>query len=298
MKILITGANGQLGSEFKELLGKFPNLNFSFKSKEEFNICKFSENEIKNFDAIVNCAAFTAVDKAESTAQEAFLINEKGVLNLAKICKKMSVKLVHISTDYVFGGMQNSNKSTKKDENSHSKQQIPFSEDMPTNPINAYGASKLAGEKAILAQNLPNSAIIRTSWLYGKMGANFVKTIIRLAREKSEISVVSDQFGSPTNAADLAEAICEILPNLNGENTQIYHYSNEGAISWYEFAAAIVKILGFSCVIKPIKTSDYPTPAKRPFYSVLNTSKIKTDFSLKIPQWRESLEKFLNENFK
>lgn len=290
MRVLITGANGQLGSEFRflseNLRDKFRHLDFSFEDKNTLDICdeKAVNNAVKGFDTLINCAAYTAVDKAESEQDKAFLVNETGALNLAKACKIYNVNLIHISTDYVFDG-----KAHKP----------PLNENDLTAPLGIYGESKLAGERAILSANLAHSCIIRTSWLYSEFGSNFVKTIARLANECDEISVVADQIGSPTNARDLACAICAILPKLDTlESTQIFHYANEGVASWWEFACEIVRILGASCIVKSVSSGEYLAMnaskiiAPRPFYSILDTNKIKAHFGLKIPQWKESLGKF------
>ena len=286
MKVLVTGANGQLGSEFRflseNLCDEFKDLDFSFVDKNTLDICDESavQKAVRDFDALINCAAYTAVDKAQSEKSKAFAINEKGTLNLAKSCKIHNVRLVHISTDYVFCG----------------KSHKPLRESDSTAPLGVYGESKLAGESAILSANLSKSCIIRTSWLWSEFGANFVKTIARLAHEKDEISVVADQIGSPTNARDLACAICAILPKLDTLNgTEIFHYANEGVASWYDFAFEIVQILGAKCEVKPISTSEYLVMnsgkiiAPRPFYSVFDKSKIKAHFGLKIQNWRVSL---------
>lgn len=286
MKVLITGANGQLGSEFRflseNLCDEFQHLEFEFVDKSTLDICdeKAVNKAIRGFDSLINCAAYTAVDKAQSEQDKAFAVNEKGALNLANACKIHNVRLVHISTDYVFDG----------------KSHKPLNENDVTAPLGIYGESKLAGERAILSANLNHSCIIRTSWLWSEFGANFVKTIARLANERDEISVVADQIGSPTNARDLACAICKVLPKLDTINdTEIFHYANEGIASWFDFAFEIVQILGAKCEVKPISTSEYLAMnsgkiiAPRPFYSVLNKSKIKAHFGLKIPHWRESL---------
>lgn len=288
MKVLITGANGQLGREFRFLSGEmqkgrsafneFKHLKFEFVDKNVLDICdeKAVQKAVQNkgFDALINCAAYTAVDKAESEKDKAFAVNEIGALNVAKACKSIGASLIHISTDYVFDG----------------KFYKPIDEKAPTAPLGVYGASKLAGEKAILGVNVKHSCIIRTSWLWSEFGANFVKTIARLASERDEISVVSEQIGSPTNARDLARAICTILPRLDTLNgTEIFHYANAGVASWFDFACEIVRILGFSCKVKAIKSSEYKTAATRPFYSVLDTSKIKARFNLEIPHWLASL---------
>lgn len=287
MKVLVTGANGQLGSEMCFLQGEFKDLNFVFVDKNALDITDekavFAALCQGKFDAVINCAAFTAVDKAQNESQRAFAVNEKGALHLAKACKMSGARLVHISTDYVFDG-----KASK-----------PLAESAISAPLGVYGTSKRAGELAILSENLSKSCIIRTSWLYSEFGSNFVKTIARLALLKDEISVVSDQVGSPTNARDLARAICAILPKLDTLNgTEIFHYANDGVASWWEFATQIVRILGASCIVKSVSSSEYLAMnaskiiAPRPFYSVLDTSKIKAHFKLKIPQWKESLGKF------
>lgn len=283
MKVLVTGANGQLGSEIRFVSGEFKDLEFGFADKNAVDICDFEavQKALNGYDALINCAAYTGVDKAESEADKAFAINEKGALNLARACEKFGVKLVHISTDYVFDGK--------------AYQLIP--ENAPTAPLSVYGKSKLAGEKAILSQNLAHSCIIRTSWLWSEFGTNFVKTIAHLAKERDEISVVSDQIGSPTNARDLARAICVILPKLSEiKGVEIFHYANLGVASWYDFAYEIVHFLkrnypAISCKVKAIKSSEYKTAATRPFYSVLDTSKIKAHFGIEIPHWKESLIK-------
>ena len=282
MRVLVTGANGQLGSEIRFVSGEFKDLEFSFVDKNTLDICDFEAVQnvaSQGFDALINCAAYTAVDKAENDADKAFEVNEKGALNLAKACEKFGVKLVHISTDYVFDG----------------KAYQPIAENAPTAPLGVYGKSKLAGERAILSQNLAHSCIIRTSWLWSEFGTNFVKTIARLAKERNEISVVSDQIGSPTNARDLVQIICTILPKLESINgVEIFHYANEGVASWFDFAYEIVCLLEcacptISCNVRAIKSSEYKTAATRPFYSVLDTDKIKAHFGIEIPHWRDSL---------
>lgn len=278
MKVLVTGAGGQLGSEIRFVSGEFKDLEFSFADKNALDICDFEavQKALNGYDTLINCAAYTAVDKAQSEADKAFEINEKGAFNLAKACEKFGVKLVHISTDYVFDG----------------KAYQPIAENTPTAPLSVYGESKLAGEKAILSQNLAHSCIIRTSWLWSEFGVNFVKTIARLASERNEISVVSDQIGSPTNARDLARTICAILPKLDSiKDTEIFHYASAGVASWYDFAYEIVRLLNLSCKVRAIKSSEYKTAATRPFYSVLDTSKIKAHFGVEIPHWRDSIAK-------
>ena len=235
-----------------------------------------SNSIIRNI--VINCAAYTAVDRAEQEKDMAFQINGEAVGVLAAVCKEHDTKFIHISTDYVFDGTAT----------------VPYKEDSPTNPQSVYGASKLEGEKQALQFN-PDTIIIRTSWVYSEFGKNFVRTMLKLMKEKEEINVVNDQFGSPTYAADLAEAILQIIVNLSIHTSPrtthggIYHFSNEGVISWYDFAVAIKEITGSNCKINPIPTSQYPTAAKRPAYSVLDTSKIQQIFNIKLNGWEESL---------
>lgn len=275
--ILVTGANGQLGSELKALASDFTDYNFLFTDASDLDITAHDEVrkfiEINNINVIINCAAYTAVDKAESEPELADAINHLAVANLAQIAKENSIKLIHISTDYVFDGTNHK----------------PYIETDIPNPQSVYGKTKLDGELAIQQVNPSNSIIIRTSWVYSRFGNNFVKTMLSLAETKNEISVVSDQIGSPTNAADLAEAILTILPKINNNTTKVFHYSNEGVCSWYDFAEAIFKIKGITTQINPIYSSQYPTPAKRPFFSILNKQIFKEKFGLKISHWEKSL---------
>ena len=279
-KILVTGGNGQLGKEIQELAQAYPQFEFVFLSKEDLPINNFELVRVF-FDAVkpaycINCAAYTAVDKAESERDLAFQVNGEAVGVMAAICKERNVRFIHISTDYVFNGEGN----------------YPYTENFPTDPVNAYGASKLEGEKQALQLN-PDCLIIRTSWVYSSFGKNFVKTMIRLMNEKDEIKVVHDQIGSPTYAADLAKVILNIVANVQSTKGKwepgIYNYSNEGIISWFEFAQAIKEIINCPCEVKPIKTADYPTPAKRPAYSVLDKTKIQETFGVQLKDWRESL---------
>ena len=277
INILVTGSNGQLGSELEELASEYT-YEFFFTNKTELDI--INESNIKNFietnkvNVIINCAAYTAVDKAESEQDLADSINHKAIKNIAQISKEKNIKLIHISTDYVFDG----------------KNYKPYSEDDKTNPNNVYGKTKLAGEDAIRKINPQNSIIIRTSWIYSSFGANFVKTMLRLGNEKDELGVIFDQVGTPTYAKDLARTILNIIPNIKNSSVAIYHYSNEGAISWYDFAKEIMKMAKRTCQIKPIETKEYPTPASRPYYSLLNKSKIKQEFNITIPFWKDSLD--------
>lgn len=274
-KIIITGANGQLGNEFRELASQYPGYEFIFLSRQELQIEDAASVEqvfsAHKPDWCVNCAAYTAVDKAESEKEAAFAINATAAGILARACAANNTGFIHISTDYVFDGSSAE----------------PYKEDAPTGPINTYGHSKLQGEQLVM-QHDPNAIIIRTAWVYSAFGNNFVKTMMRLMKERESINVVEDQVGSPTYAADLARAIMHIIEGgriVPG----IYHYSNEGRISWHEFALAIKEMIGSSCMVNPIPSSQYPTPARRPQYSLLDKSKIKTVFSVKVPEWRESL---------
>jgi dTDP-4-dehydrorhamnose reductase len=276
MKILVTGANGQLGRELQVLATSFPALDFLFFDRAALSIA--DPDAINTFFArerpayCINCAAYTAVDKAESEKESAFLINADAVGYLATACRNTGARLIHISTDYVFDG--------------HSA--TPLKEGDPTGPINTYGASKLEGERQAFRNNPHATLIIRTSWVYSEFGNNFVRTMIRLMKERPSINVVSDQVGSPTYAADLAAAILHIL-TAPSFIPGLYHYSNEGRISWYEFALAIRELIGSTCEVNPIPTAQYPTPAKRPRFSLLDKSLISATYHLAIPEWQPSL---------
>ena len=277
--ILVTGANGQLGQEFQQIEKQFPDFKFLFVSKNELSIA--DENAVNIFfqnnhiDICINCAAYTGVDKAEIEQEKAIAINATAVGYLASICRKHNTKFIHISTDYVFDG----------------KGISPYTEKDQTNTVNFYGQSKLKGEINAVKENA-ESIIIRTAWVYSSFGNNFVKTMIRLMNEKESISIVSDQYGCPTYAADLANAIMQIIVK-NNFIAGIYHYSNKGKISWYDFAKEIAKQLNSTCTVNKITTEQFPTPAARPSYSVLNTEKISSTFNIVIPEWKESLEKCL-----
>jgi dTDP-4-dehydrorhamnose reductase len=275
--ILITGANGQLGREFQELSVSFSSFNFLFASRNELEISnEQSVNDFfknNNIDVCVNCAAYTAVDKAETEKELSIAVNATAVGFLAKACKKYNAQFIHISTDYVFDGTATS----------------PYKTDDKTNPVNFYGQTKLDGELNAIKEN-ENSIIIRTAWVYSSFGNNFVKTMIRLMKERESIGVVSDQRGTPTYAADLAAAIMQII-NQDNFVAGIYHYSNEGNISWYDFAKEIATQINATCIVNPITTTQFPTPAARPAYSVLDTSEIKNTFTITIPHWKDSLEK-------
>ncbi len=294
-RIIVTGKNGQLARELQDISFLHPHVDFLFFSKEELNIANaeqlagiFAEYHPAFF---VNCAAYTAVDKAETEQEAAYTINAKAVGSMAGFCKQYNTQLIHISTDYVFDG-----KATR-----------PYKEEDAANPVNHYGYTKWLGEKLALENN-EQSIIIRTSWVYSSYGNNFVKTMLRLMKERSDINVVNDQFGSPTYAADLAEAIMQIVNRqssiVNGEQMSnikpvtgngIYHFSNTGIISWYEFASAIRDIKNLNCKVHPIPASSYPTPAKRPAWSVFDKEKIKNFFNMQLKDWKESLQTCLDK---
>ncbi|MEI6145513.1 MAG: dTDP-4-dehydrorhamnose reductase [Methylococcales bacterium] len=283
-RIVVTGANGQLGSEIRELSIYFPDDVFTFITRQDLDLSDASAIQVwfenKDFDVIINCAAYTAVDKAETEVDLATAINATAVKILAQIAKQKAISLLHISTDYVFAG----------------DSCAPYRETDATNPQGVYGQSKLDGELAMLAINLDRSLIIRTSWVYSRFGNNFVKTMIRLGKDRKELNVIYDQVGTPTSAKDLALVLLMIIqsPQLEAQQgTEIFHYSNEGVCSWYDFAIAIFKAAPIRCKVNPIETKDYPTPAKRPHYSLLNKAKIKNTFNLSIPYWRDSLPECL-----
>jgi dTDP-4-dehydrorhamnose reductase len=286
MKILVTGKDGQLGQSFQRLV-KFEsqkistNFNFVFIGREDLD---FSESNFifkyfkKNkYDLILNFAAFTNVDKAEASKTKSDKVNHIAVDAIAQMAVKYKMRLIHISTDFVFDG--NSNK--------------PYTETDKTSALNVYGAGKLAGEKALLSKMKSNAIIIRTSGVYSEFGNNFVKTILKLSKKNKNLNVISDQIGAPTYASDLASAIIEIITSdkfiSTSKPSEIYHYSNEGEISWYDFAREIVKICNIDCIVNPIASIDYPLPAKRPKFSLLNKQKIETEFGISIIDWRESL---------
>jgi dTDP-4-dehydrorhamnose reductase len=295
-KVLVTGKDGQLGQSLKQLTANYPLLTFFFAGRNELDLATpesverfFVDNR---FDAIINCAAYTAVDKAESEPGLAGQINHLSVKQLAEIAKQQDATLIHISTDYVFNG-QNSK---------------PYIESDETDPQSVYGATKLKGEQAFLEVK-PKGCIIRTSWVYSEYGNNFVKTMLRLGKERDELGIIFDQVGTPTYAGDLAEAILQIvsseqlvvrsnyegssLPNTHHSlptKNEVFHFSNEGVCSWYDFAKAIFGYAKIPCVVLPIETKNYPTPATRPHYSLLNKAKIKQTFNLTIPYWKDSLQ--------
>lgn len=282
MNILVTGSNGQLGSELKELAVQEERMTLFFYDLPELDITdrQVIDRVCREHDitTIVNCAAYTAVDRAEEEPDAAFRVNCDGPTVLAEAAKEHNALLVHISTDYVFNG----------------EAFLPYREHDPVNPLGVYGRSKWEGEERV-RQIAPPYMILRTSWLYSSYGNNFVKTMLRLGREREQLKVVFDQVGTPTCAADLAGAIVSILARYDKEHTyaETYHYSNEGVCSWYDFAWAIVKARGLKCRVVPIESSEYPTKAKRPHYSVLHKGKIKDHWGLNIPHWQDSLEKML-----
>jgi dTDP-4-dehydrorhamnose reductase len=275
--ILVTGASGQLGSELKELSKEYP-YRFIFASKNELDISDYEALEkfiLTNLvDCVINCAAYTAVDKAEKEKELADKINHVAVKNLAILSDKLGLKLVHISTDYVFDG----------------KNFKPYTEEDTTSPQSVYGRTKLDGERAIIKINPRNSIIIRTSWVYSYYGSNFVKTMLKLGKTKESLKVVYDQVGTPTYAKDLAKVILGIIPKIKNEKVEIYNFSNEGVLSWYDFAKEIMKMSKIDCKIEPIETFEYPTPAQRPHYSLLNKAKIKKEFGINIPYWKDGLD--------
>ena len=293
MRILVTGKNGQLGRSIQKIVDTDSKIDnnqnyddFIFVGREDLDLS--SESSITHyfdnnkFDIIINCAAYTAVDKAEEEQDLANQVNHLAVKQIAQIAKNQQAKLIHISTDYVFDG----------------ESEKPYIETDETSPINVYGRTKLAGEQA-LQEIMPTDAIIiRTSWVYSEFGNNFVKTMLRLGRERDELSVVSDQIGSPTYATDLANAILEIIQNKSfkepAQTTQIYHYSNEGEISWHEFSKEVFKIKRIDCKVESVTTEEYPTTAKRPKTAILDKSKVTKTFNINVFEWRKSLERCIS----
>ncbi|MBP6662769.1 MAG: dTDP-4-dehydrorhamnose reductase [Paludibacter sp.] len=275
--ILITGSNGQLGNEMQQAAVRFPDFNYIYTDVAELDICDKSALDAfvkaNNVNVIVNCAAYTAVDKAEDDVELCHKINRDAVRNIAEVANDNKVKVVHISTDYVFDGTN----------------YLPYTEDMPVCPATVYGKSKLEGEQALL-ENCKESVILRTAWLYSSFGNNFVKTMIKLGTERDSLGVIFDQVGSPTYAADLADVILQLLSNktfIPG----IYHFSDEGVCSWYDFTKTIHRMANITCDVKPIETKDYPARTPRPHFSVLNKGKIKSTYGISIPHWEVSLEK-------
>ena len=295
MVVLVTGANGQLGQAIQSIVGKYPSIDFVFCTSSELNITDKSNCETvfekykPNF--CINAAAYTAVDKAESEPEKAFAINVTGAQNVAEVCKNHDTVLLHISTDFVFDakfvdGIAYYDRELRlplKSEKGLTETDVPF-------PAGIYGLTKLQGEQAI-ESTWEKHFIIRTSWVYSQFANNFMKTMLRLASERDSLSVVSDQIGTPTNAVDLAECLLTIITFCQTEPVEvfgIYNFSNEGQCSWYDFAKEIFKVNNISINLQPIPTSAYPTPAKRPSYSVLDKSKIKEVFGIEIKSWKES----------
>ena len=278
--ILVTGAKGQLGTELQHLSSLYSDFAFTFISRQELDLSDSMaiQNWFKDrrFDFIINCAAYTAVDKAQVEPDLARAINSSAVETLACIAKAQNSAMLHISTDYVFNG----------------KHYMPYVETDLADPQGIYGQTKREGELAMLAINPAKSIIIRTSWVYSRFGNNFVKTMLRLGNERQELGVIYDQVGTPTSASDLALTLLAIIQHHKLgylTTTEIYHFSNEGVCSWYDFAKVIFEFSAMTCHVKPIETKDYPTPATRPPYSLLNKAKIKTTFDLTIPHWKDSL---------
>jgi dTDP-4-dehydrorhamnose reductase len=283
--ILVTGSSGQLGQSLKAIAKNHPDVDFTFAARTDLDLS--SEHTIDDyfqqdhFDLIINCAAYTAVDKAEAEPQLANQINHLAVKQLADIAKHQNTKLIHISTDYVFNGQQ----------------YRPYIESDDVAPQSVYGDSKLKGEQALITALPSNGFIIRASWVYSEYGTNFVKTMLRLGQERDSLNVIFDQVGTPTYAHDLAAAIMTIVVseifNQQHVPTELYHYSNEGVCSWYDFAKTIFELSDIDCNVSPIETKDYPTPATRPHYSLLNKAKIKQQYAMTIPYWKDSLKQCL-----
>jgi len=278
MKILVTGGDGQLGSALKKLAGNYKDHIFTFIDVGDLDITDSSGMAAflatHNPGILINCAAYTAVDKAESETDRAMAVNATAPGEMARICSETGIRLIHISTDYIFDG----------------RSFMPYKETDTVNPVSVYAKSKLEGETRIRKQAV-KGIIIRTSWLYSEYGQNFVKTILKKGKELGKLRVVYDQVGGPTYAGDLARAILDILPEVaNTGSMEVYHYANEGVISWYDFANAIIEISGINCILEPVETTAYPTPAARPSYSVFNKTKFKERFGIAIPYWRTSLK--------
>lgn len=286
VQILVTGSKGQVGNELQFLANQYPNFEFTFVDLDELDITDAAAVQVffqnKDFDYCLNCAAFTAVDRAESEEALAYKVNVEGSKNLAQACLLHQIQFIQLSTDYVY----------------HNQQNTPFKETDITNPQSVYAVTKLQGEQ-ISQQILPTTTIIRTSWVYSSFGHNFVKTMMRLGRERDLLNVVFDQIGTPTYARDLADAMLQMIHKVSEGQIEaknlagIYHYSNLGVTSWYDFAVAIFKLDNIECKVLPIETVAYPTPAKRPPFSLLNKAKIRQTFNLDIPHWEDSLSKCL-----
>jgi len=278
MKILVTGSKGQLGNELQELAPGFPEYQFTFIDIDELDLTDEKKTgtffQVNSFNGIIHCAAYTAVDKAEKERTQAIVLNADVPKQLAEIARSKRMWIIYISTDYVFDGIAFK----------------PYNEEDQVNPLSVYGNSKFEGEVAVL-NSKAKGIILRTSWLYSSFSNNFVKTILNKARQGGDLCVVYDQVGTPTYARDLAQTILTLIPEIKKNNkVELFHFSNEGVASWYDFAQAIVELSGIKCNIQPVETKDYPTSAIRPLYSVLNKGKIKKQFGIKIPYWRDSLK--------
>jgi len=283
MKILVTGANGQLGKSIRKYAPSHPEYTFTYTDFEDLDITDFEQLKkylfAHQFDVLINCAAYTAVDKAEEEKDKAQLLNVTATEYLARLTNEFNIFLIHISTDFIFDG----------------RKKLSYTEEEKPTPLSIYGKTKADGEKMVLEHG-GNAIILRTSWLYSEFGSNFMKTIIRLANERDSLNIINDQYGTPTYASDLANCILKILPTMKQiMGVEIFNYSNEGETSWFGFAKAIVEMQEISCRIYPIPTRDYPLPAQRPAYSVLNKEKVKSEFGIAIPKWEESLRKCLND---
>ncbi len=283
MKVLVTGANGQVGSELRQLAPHYSSCDVSFYNHTDLDIC--DDDAIANAwqqetpDVCINCAAYTAVDKAEEEPEKARAINGQAVEQLAKVCHEYGTSLIHFSTDYVFDGESN----------------VPYQEEDVPNPQSVYGQTKLEGERSAFQQQA-STLLIRTSWVYSAYGHNLVKTALRLAREKDQLAFVYDQIGAPTYAKDIAEAVLGIITKDQlADHPGIYHFSNPGVTSWYDVVSTIIRERNLNCHVQPILSKDYPTPAKRPHYSVLNTEKFRTTFDQEIPHWQTSLIQCLQD---
>ncbi len=288
IQILVTGASGQIGQELQYVAPQFPQFQFHFASKNALDIADKAQVDsvfrMKKINYCINCAAYTAVDKAEQEAAQAYQINVQGVSHLAEACYKNDAIFIHFSSDYVY----------------HNAVNTPLRETDPTTPKSVYAQTKLQGEEAATGTEA-QVIVIRTSWVYSSFGHNFVKTMLRLGQERPELRVVYDQIGTPTYARDLTQAVLDMIAKAHVGTVDrallsgIYHYSNEGVCSWYDFALAIFEMRGIACHVQPIETKDYPTPAARPPYSVLNKRKIRETFELQIPHWREGLRRCLQQ---
>ena len=283
LNVLITGSNGQVGLELRLLHKKYKNFNWFFTDSSILDITSKSELELflkkVMIDVIVNCAAFTNVELAEDNVESSNLVNNLAVRNLSLLSKKYRIKLIHLSTDAVFDG----------------KSDVPYLEDDTCNPLGVYAKTKRKGEEQLISINPINSIILRTSWVYSEYGSNFLKTMLKVLFLQEEVDVIYDQIGTPTYAKDLAEVIVKLIPNIDNENVEIYHYSNDGSASWYDFAKEINLALKEECKINPIKTEEYLSKVCRPHFSVLNKDKIINKFNINIPYWKDSLRNCLNQ---